>query len=80
MTPMAVVRAPMPGMEVDNKKLGMWVFLLSEVMFFTGLIGEVAALGGVSLQLQPHLCQILPRGRHLSVRARANPARHIQDE
>ena len=44
MTPMAVARAPMPGMEVDNKKLGMWVFLLSEVMFFTGLIGAYVIL------------------------------------
>ena len=31
---------PMPGMMVYNKKLGMWVFLLSEVMFFTSLIGS----------------------------------------
>ncbi len=33
-------RKPMPGMMVYNKKLGMWVFLLSEVMFFTSLIGS----------------------------------------
>ena len=30
---------PTRGMGVYNKKLGMWVFLLSEVMFFTSLIG-----------------------------------------
>jgi len=37
-------RAPMPGMGVFNKKLGMWVFLLSEVMFFTSLIGSYIIL------------------------------------
>lgn len=35
---------PMPGMGVYNLKLGMWVFLLSEVMFFTGLIGAYVIL------------------------------------
>jgi heme/copper-type cytochrome/quinol oxidase subunit 3 len=35
---------PMPGMGVYNLKLGMWVFLLSEVMFFTGLIGAYIIL------------------------------------
>jgi len=37
-------RSPMPGMGVYNLKLGMWVFLLSEVMFFTGLIAAYIAL------------------------------------
>jgi heme/copper-type cytochrome/quinol oxidase subunit 3 len=37
-------RVPMPGMGVYNLKLGMWVFLLSEVMFFTGLIGAYIIL------------------------------------
>ena len=37
-------RKPMPGMMVYNKKLGMWVFLLSEVMFFTSLIGSYIIL------------------------------------
>lgn len=37
-------RVPMPGMQVYNLKLGMWVFLLSEVMFFTGLIGSYIIL------------------------------------
>jgi heme/copper-type cytochrome/quinol oxidase subunit 3 len=40
----AVDRAPMPGMRVYNLKLGMWVFLLSEIMFFTGLIGSYIIL------------------------------------
>jgi heme/copper-type cytochrome/quinol oxidase subunit 3 len=34
----------MPGMGVYNMKLGMWVFLLSEVMFFTSLIGAYIIL------------------------------------
>ena len=34
----------MPGMMVYNMKLGMWVFLLSEVMFFTSLIGSYVIL------------------------------------
>ena len=33
-----------PGMKVYNMKLGMWVFLLSEVMFFTSLIGTYIIL------------------------------------
>ena len=41
---MTAGRAPMPGMKVYNLKLGMWIFLLSEVMFFTGLIGSYVIL------------------------------------
>lgn len=37
-------RRPMPGLGVYNMKLGMWVFLLSEVMFFTSLIGAYIIL------------------------------------
>ena len=37
-------RRPMPGAGVYNMKLGMWVFLLSEVMFFTSLIGSYIIL------------------------------------
>ena len=33
-----------PGSGVYNEKLGMWVFLLSEVMFFTALIGSYIIL------------------------------------
>jgi cytochrome c oxidase subunit III len=33
-----------PGMRVYDMKLGMWVFLLSEVMFFTSLIGSYIIL------------------------------------
>ncbi len=44
MTTTTADRAPMAGMEVYHLKLGMWVFLLSEVMFFTGLIGAYIIL------------------------------------
>lgn len=37
-------RRPMPGMGVYNLKFGMWVFLLSEVMFFTALISSYIIL------------------------------------
>jgi heme/copper-type cytochrome/quinol oxidase subunit 3 len=40
----AVDRQPMPGIGVYNLKFGMWVFLLSEVMFFTSLIGSYIIL------------------------------------
>ncbi len=33
-----------PGMRIYNQKLGMWIFLASEVMFFTGLIGAYIIL------------------------------------
>jgi cytochrome c oxidase subunit 3 len=33
-----------PGVGLPTKKLGMWVFLCSEVMFFTGLIGGYIVL------------------------------------
>jgi heme/copper-type cytochrome/quinol oxidase subunit 3 len=43
----AVMRPPVaaePGAGVYNEKLGMWVFLGSEVMFFTALIGAYIIL------------------------------------
>ena len=33
-----------PGSGVYHEKLGMWIFLLSEVMFFTALIGAYIIL------------------------------------
>jgi heme/copper-type cytochrome/quinol oxidase subunit 3 len=38
------VRRPERGLGVYDKKVGMWVFLCSEVMFFTGLIGSYIIL------------------------------------
>ncbi len=40
----ATLDRPGSGFGVYNLKLGMWVFLLSEVMFFTGLIGAYIIL------------------------------------
>lgn len=37
-------RRPMPGIGVYNLKFGMWVFLLSEIMFFTALISSYIIL------------------------------------
>ncbi|MFQ5679697.1 MAG: heme-copper oxidase subunit III [Gemmatimonadota bacterium] len=37
-------RAPETGLGVYTKKVGMWVFLCSEVMFFSGLIGSYIVL------------------------------------
>ena len=36
--------APIPFMGVSPVKLGMWLFLASEVMFFTGLLGSFIVL------------------------------------
>lgn len=36
--------AEQPGLGVPNGKLAMWLFLASEVMFFTGLIGAYVVL------------------------------------
>ena len=41
---MAVDARRMEGMKVYNLKLGMWVFLLSEIIFFTALIGSYVIL------------------------------------
>ena len=43
----AAMRPPFPaepGIDVYNKKLGMWIFLASEVMFFGALIGSYVIL------------------------------------
>jgi cytochrome c oxidase subunit 3 len=37
-------RAPERGLDVYTQKVGMWVFLCSEVMFFAGLIGSYIVL------------------------------------
>lgn len=35
---------PLPALNIAVGKLGMWVFLVSEIMFFTGLIGSYIVL------------------------------------
>ncbi|MEE9208443.1 MAG: heme-copper oxidase subunit III [Gemmatimonadota bacterium] len=37
-------RSPERGLGVPTNKLGMWIFLTSEVMFFTGIIGSYIIL------------------------------------
>ena len=34
---------------IDNRKLGMWIFLSSEIMLFAGFIGSFVALRGANL-------------------------------
>lgn len=38
---------------VDTRKLGMWVFLASEIMFFSGLIGAYIVLRFANLEVWP---------------------------
>ena len=40
-------------MGVDTRKLGVWLFLASEIMFFTGLIGSYIVLRFVNLTTWP---------------------------
>ena len=44
---------------VNDKKLGMWVFLASEVMFFTGLIGSYIILRWGASQSWPAPGEVL---------------------
>jgi cytochrome c oxidase subunit 3 len=52
--PLGATRQPMEGMKVYNVKLGIWVFLLSEVMFFTSLIGAYIILRFAHPDAYPH--------------------------
>jgi len=38
---------------VDTRKLGLWVFLASEIMFFSGLIGSYIVLRFANLDVWP---------------------------
>src|SRR3989344_849130 len=38
---------------IDTRKLGMWIFLASEIMFFTGLIGSYIVLRFANLNSWP---------------------------
>ena len=38
---------------IDSRKLGIWLFLASEIMFFTGLIGAYIVLRFVNLKTWP---------------------------
>ncbi|MCM8794362.1 MAG: cytochrome c oxidase subunit 3 [Candidatus Omnitrophica bacterium] len=44
MTTYAISEEPVPVTGIETSKLGMWVFLVSEIMFFTGLIGSYIVL------------------------------------
>ena len=44
---------------IDTRKLGMWIFLASEIMFFTGLIGAYIVLRFANINTWPHPSTIL---------------------
>ena len=44
---------------IDTRKLGMWLFLASEIMFFTGLIGAYIVLRFANLNSWPHPATVL---------------------
>ncbi|PIQ87035.1 MAG: cytochrome oxidase subunit III [Candidatus Omnitrophica bacterium CG11_big_fil_rev_8_21_14_0_20_45_26] len=51
---MEQVESHIGQMGVDSRKLGVWLFLASEIMFFTGLIGAYIVLRFAHLQEWPH--------------------------
>ncbi|MBI4368103.1 MAG: heme-copper oxidase subunit III [Candidatus Omnitrophica bacterium] len=44
---------------IDTRKLGMWIFLASEIMFFSGLIGAYIVLRFANLESWPHPATVL---------------------
>jgi len=44
---------------IDTRKLGMWIFLASQIMFFSGLIGAYIVLRFANLESWPHPSTIL---------------------
>jgi len=45
--------APVGRLGIDSRKLGIWLFLASEIMFFTGLIGAYIVLRFANLDIWP---------------------------
>jgi heme/copper-type cytochrome/quinol oxidase subunit 3 len=46
---------------IDNRKLGMWIFLASEVMLFTGFIGSFVNLRAANLVMMEEAAALLNR-------------------
>ena len=46
-------------MGIDTRKLGIWLFLASEIMFFTGLIGAYIVLRFLNIATWPHPASVL---------------------
>ncbi len=44
---------------IDSRKLGIWIFLASEIMFFTGLIGAYIVLRFLNIDTWPHPASVL---------------------
>ncbi len=45
--------APIGRLGIDSRKLAIWLFLASEIMFFTGLIGSYIVLRFANLEVWP---------------------------
>lgn len=45
--------APVGRLGIDSRKLAIWLFLASEIMFFTGLIGSYIVLRFANLEVWP---------------------------
>ena len=52
---------PIGVMGIDNRKLGMWIFLSSEVMLFAGLIGSFVNLRAANLVMMTEAAELLNR-------------------
>jgi len=53
--------APIGVTGIDNRKLGMWIFLASEVMLFAGFIGSFVNLRAANLVTMTESAQLLNR-------------------
>ena len=51
--------APMGRLGIDSRKLAIWLFLASEIMFFTGLIGSYIVLRFANLEVWPNPSTVL---------------------
>ena len=50
---MQTTSAPLGRLGIDSRKLVIWLFLASEIMFFTGLIGSYIVLRFANLEVWP---------------------------
>ena len=51
--------APVGRLGIDSRKLAIWLFLASEIMFFTGLIGSYIVLRFANLEVWPNPSTVL---------------------
>ncbi len=51
--------APVGRLGIDSRKLAIWLFLASEILFFTGLIGSYIVLRFANLEVWPNPSTVL---------------------